>query len=186
MLPKNRCTQKGTLETSNHTELEANMRSKRKPKQSELWGRNHLIGMVVLAALVFAGIFYVALRAKPLRQEDATAGPIPIYFGSAADAMAFPATLDPLKFQRRDIREAYQVAKEIPEVLAQQPCYCYCEPKGHRGLLDCFRTGHAASCDICIKEALLAGQMHRQGKSTDEIRRAIIQGPWASDGSSNR
>jgi hypothetical protein len=132
------------------------MRSKRKPKQSELWGRNHLIGMVVVAALVLVGIFYMALRAKPLRQEDATAGPIPIYFRSAADAMPFPATLDPLKFQRRDIREAYQVAKEIPEVLAQQPCYCYCERKGHRGLLDCFRTEHAASCDICIKEALLA------------------------------
>ena len=162
------------------------MRSKRKPKQSDLWGRNALIGMVVVAVLVFAGIFFEALRAKPARPEDARAGPVPIYFRSVADAMPFPATLDPAKFQRRDIREAYQVAKEIPEVLAQQPCYCYCERKGHRGLLDCFRTEHAASCDICIKEALLAGQMHRQGKSTEEIRRAIIQGPWAGDRSSNQ
>jgi len=162
------------------------MRSKRKPKQSDLWGRNALIGMVVVAVLVFAGIFFEALRAKPARPEDARAGPVPIYFRSVADAMPFPATLDPAKFQRRDIREAYQVAKEIPEVLAQQPCYCYCERKGHRGLLDCFRTEHAASCDICIKEALLAGQMHRQGKTTEEIRTAIMQGPWASLGSSSQ
>jgi hypothetical protein len=142
--------------------------------------------MVVVAVLVLAGIFYAALRAKPPKREDATAGAIPIYFRNAADAMPFPATLDPVKFQRRDIREAYQVAKEIPEVLAQQPCYCYCERKGHRGLLDCFKTEHAASCDICIKEALLAGQMHRHGKSTEEIRTAIIQGQWASLGSSSQ
>src|SRR5260370_34356921 len=103
------------------------MRSKRKPKRSDLWGRNHLIGMVVVAVLVFAGIFYAALRAKPPRREDATARPIPIYFRSAADAMPFPATLDPVKFQSRDIRVAYQVAQELPEVLAQQPCYCSCD-----------------------------------------------------------
>src|SRR5260370_12207770 len=101
------------------------MRSKRKPKRSDLWGRNHLIGMVVVAVLVFAGIFYVALRAKPPRREDATAGPIPIYFRSAADAMPFPATLDLVKFHRRDIREAYQVAKYMPGVSGQRPASCY-------------------------------------------------------------
>ncbi len=58
--------------------------------------------------------------------------------------------------------------------------------KGHRSLLDCFKTDHAASCNICVREALLAGQMHRQQKSIQEIRTAIIQGPWASAGSSSQ
>jgi hypothetical protein len=36
------------------------------------------------------------------------------------------------------------------------------------------------SCNICIKEALLAGKMHREGKSVEEIRAAIIHGDWAN------
>ena len=162
------------------------MRGKRNSKKSDLWGYKAMIGFCVVAVLTLAGIFYVGIRAKPVAQENPTAGPVPVYFQSAKDAMPFPATLDPVKFQRNDIREAYQVAKDIPEILAQQPCYCYCERRGHRGLLDCFRTEHAASCDICIKEALLAGQMHRQGKSTEEIRTAIIHGQWTSLRSSNQ
>jgi hypothetical protein len=94
--------------------------------------------------------------------------------------MPFPATLDPAPFKRADVRQAYQVAKEIPGVLAEQPCYCYCQRQGHRGLLDCFRTEHASNCTMCIKEALLAGKMHREGKSTGEIRAAIIHGDWAN------
>ena len=162
------------------------MRGKRKPKQSDLFGHKFMIGFGVVVVLVFAGIFYMGFHAKPPVQNSPTAGPVPIYFRSAEEARPLPETLEPEKFQRGYIRDAYRVAKEIPEVLAQQPCYCYCERKGHRGLLDCFRTEHAASCDICIKEALLAGEMHRQGKSAEEIRNAIIQGRWAGLGGSSQ
>ena len=162
------------------------MSGKRKPKKSDLWGTNRLIGMIIVTVLTFAGIFYSALRSTPAKRQDPTAGPIPTYLQTAADAMPLPATLDPAKFPAGAVREAYQVAKEIPEVLAQQPCYCYCERKGHRGLLDCFRTDHAASCNICIREALLAGEMHHQGKSVEEIRAAIIHEDWATPGSSSQ
>jgi len=107
---------------------------------------------------------------------------VPLYYERAEEAMPFPATLAPESFKRADVQGAYQTAKEIPEVLVQQPCYCYCQRKGHRSLLDCFRTDHAVGCNICIKESLLAGQMHRQGKSAQEIRMAIIQGQWGSLG----
>ena len=162
------------------------MRGKRKPKKSDLYGHKFMIGFGVVVILVFAGICYMGIHAKPPGQTTPTAGPVPIYFRSAKEARPLPETLGPEKFQRGDIRDAYRVAKEIPEVLAQQPCYCYCERKGHRGLLDCFRTEHAASCNICIKEALLASEMHRQGKSAEEIRSAIIQGQWASLGGSSQ
>jgi len=54
-----------------------------------------------------------------------------------------PKTLDPNLFKRK-AKEAYQIAKEIPEVLAQIPCFCECEAYGHENLLDCFIDSHAA------------------------------------------
>lgn len=161
-------------------------KEKRTKEKSDLFGHKAMIGFGVVVVMTLAGIFYVGIHAKSANQDKPTAGPVPIYFRSAKEAMPFSATLDPAAFKKREIRKAYQVAKEIPDVLVQQPCYCYCQRKGHRGLLDCFRTEHAATCDICIKEALLAGEMHRQGKSAEEIRNAIIQGQWVGLGGSNQ
>lgn len=42
------------------------------------------------------------------------------------------------------VERAYQVAARIPEVLAEQPCYCWCDKFGHGSLLDCFATDHGA------------------------------------------
>ena len=52
-------------------------------------------------------------------------------------------TLDPSLF-RGKARQAYQIAKEIPEVIAQMPCFCECEAYGHENLLDCFIDRHGA------------------------------------------
>jgi len=54
-----------------------------------------------------------------------------------------PKTLDP-NFFKGKAKEAYQVAKEIPTVLAQMPCFCECEAFGHENLLDCFIDRHGA------------------------------------------
>ena len=41
---------------------------------------------------------------------------------------------------------AYRVAHEIPDVLDQLYCYCYCDKNmGHRTLLTCFVNSHAAT-----------------------------------------
>ena len=53
-----------------------------------------------------------------------------------------PKTLDPSAIKGKD-REGYQIAKEIPEILAQLPCFCGCEAVGHENLLDCFVDEHA-------------------------------------------
>ena len=153
----------------------------RKRKLQNSWLSVHWPILVVgtAAIAVVSGILYMGLRATPSKPTT-EAGAVPVFFNRAEDAAPFPATLEPANFTQADGREAYQTAKEIPGVLAQQPCYCYCQRKGHRSLLDCFRTDHAVSCKICIKESLLAGQMHRQGKSPQDIRAAIIQGQWAT------
>jgi len=52
-----------------------------------------------------------------------------------------PKTLDPDLIQGQD-RMGYQIAKEIPEILAQLPCFCGCEAFGHENLLDCFVDEH--------------------------------------------
>jgi len=54
-----------------------------------------------------------------------------------------PKTLDPNLFKGK-AKRAYQVAKEIPEILTQIPCFCECEPFGHENLLDCFIDNHGA------------------------------------------
>jgi len=54
-----------------------------------------------------------------------------------------PRTLDPDLFKGK-VKRAYQIAREIPEVLAQIPCFCECEAFGHENLLDCFIDSHAA------------------------------------------
>ena len=54
-----------------------------------------------------------------------------------------PKTLDPNLFKGK-AKRAYQVAKGIPEVLTQIPCFCECEAYGHENLLDCFIDSHAA------------------------------------------
>jgi len=54
-----------------------------------------------------------------------------------------PKTLDPDRF-RGKAKEAYAIAKEIPGILAQIPCFCECEAYGHENLLDCFIDKHGA------------------------------------------
>jgi hypothetical protein len=53
-----------------------------------------------------------------------------------------PKTLDPNLIQGED-QMGYRIAKEIPEILAQLPCFCGCEAAGHESLLDCFVDEHA-------------------------------------------
>jgi len=54
-----------------------------------------------------------------------------------------PKTLDPSLFKGK-AKQAYQIAQEIPQVLAQMPCFCECEAFGHENLLDCFIDHHGA------------------------------------------
>jgi hypothetical protein len=134
--------------------------------------------MLVLAVLVInGGLFYVLGRA-PTRPNTSAAARIPAYFATVAAALPLPQTLDPNQFSNKSVAMAYQAAKQIPEVLAQLPCYCYCDRIGHRGLLDCFASKHGADCEICVKEALFAMQEHRNGKSAEQIRAEIVHGDW--------
>lgn len=98
---------------------------------------------------------------------------VPAHYDNPPSALL--PTLAPDKFPGK-AREAYQAAKDIPQLLAQLPCYCYCDRgMGHKSLHSCFEDDHAAHCDVCVNEALLAYRLHKdQQLSPKEIRERII------------
>jgi len=105
--------------------------------------------------------------------EFAATGRVPAYYETAPDT-ALPQTLSPELFTGNK-RLAYQVAKEIPQTLAQLPCYCHCDRgHGHKSLHSCFESEHGENCGICIGEALMAHNLHKGGVSVSEIRKRII------------
>jgi Protein of unknown function with PCYCGC motif len=74
---------------------------------------------------------------------------------------------------------AYELAAKIPNVIYQQPCYCYCDRgMGHNSLRSCFSGAHGAQCATCMQELYYAYTMHKQGKTARQIRAGIIRGDW--------
>lgn len=70
---------------------------------------------------------------------------IPHYFEDPEQAKPFPKTLDPNTMKTAATKQAYATARRIPEVLAQQPCYCFCDRGfGHGSLLHCHIDNHSA------------------------------------------
>lgn len=104
------------------------------------------------------------------------------FFENPDAARPFPVTLPPSRFQNVGIANSYSVAKEIPEVLAQQPCLCGCDNTSddHSSLLDCFIDQHASTCMVCMKEAVYASDMTEAGESAEWIRDAILRNEFAS------
>lgn len=100
---------------------------------------------------------------------------IPAHYESARDVPKLEPTLAPAQFFGQ-ARLAYQAAKEIPQTLAQLPCYCHCDVGfGHKSLHSCFVDDHAAHCAICVEEALTAARLQREERLTPaQIRERII------------
>ena len=106
--------------------------------------------------------------------DYAATGRIPAYNETAPDISSLPPTLSPEIFTGNP-RLAYQAAKEIPQVLAQLPCYCHCDRgHGHKSLHSCFESEHGENCGICIGEALIAHSLQKRGVKVTEIRKQII------------
>jgi Protein of unknown function with PCYCGC motif len=131
--------------------------------------------VIVLAALL-AGCTSENPTSTETKKDDA---PVPAHYQSERDAQPLPPTLSAKMFADPKLARIYEIAERIPAILAQQPCYCYCDRgHGHRSLLDCQRDNHSAGCAVCRKEVLLADRMSRMGLSAKEIRAAIIRGDW--------
>ena len=99
---------------------------------------------------------------------------VPAFQVAPARASLNP-TLDPERFTGLT-RDAYRAVRQIPVTIAQLPCYCHCdEGFGHKSLYSCFEDDHAAHCDVCVREALLALTLEKQQRLTPaQIREQIV------------
>jgi len=86
-----------------------------------------------------------------------------------------PPTLAPERFTGKT-QAAYRAVREIPETIAQLPCYCYCDQAhGHKSLHSCYEDEHAGSCAVCVDEVLLAYRLEKEKHmSPSQIRKVII------------
>ncbi|MDX6271445.1 MAG: hypothetical protein QOD28_2668 [Acidobacteriota bacterium] len=102
-------------------------------------------------------------------------GRVPRFAATAADLKNLPPVLPASQFTGIT-RMAYAAVKEIPQTIAQLPCYCHCdEGFGHKSLQTCFVDEHAAHCATCIEEALLAYKLQKEERLTPaQIRERII------------
>ncbi len=114
-------------------------------------------------------------QANPLEQESPhLAALVPAHYATAPALDSLATTLPPERFSGK-AREAYQAVREIPQTIAQLPCYCHCDRSlGHKSLHSCFENEHAASCSTCIQEALTAFKLQKQGLSAAKIRDQVI------------
>ena len=106
--------------------------------------------------------------------EYAAKGRVPAFYTSAPDLKALGPTLSPELFTG-NTRLAYRAAKEIPQTLAQLPCYCHCDRgHNHKSLYSCFESEHGENCGICIGEAIMAYSLEKQRVAVSEIRQRVI------------
>ena len=113
-------------------------------------------------------------RPDPHAHGD-TGGRVPAFQTAAEELKNLPPTLTPEKFAGRQ-RLGYQAVREIPQTIAQLPCFCHCdEGFGHKSLHSCFVDDHASHCAVCIDEALMAYQMQKeQGLTAPQISERIV------------
>jgi hypothetical protein len=100
---------------------------------------------------------------------------VPAHFKMPPSTASLRPTLDPEQFTG-PTRAAYKAVKEIPQTIAQLPCYCYCdEGFGHKSLHSCFEDDHGAHCAVCVNEVLMAYRMEKELKlKPAEIRERIV------------
>jgi hypothetical protein len=110
-----------------------------------------------------------------LEEMDAQLGRIPAHFETTPALKSLPTTLPPQQFFGK-ARTAYQIVKEMPQTIAQLPCYCHCDVGfGHKSLHSCYEDDHAAHCAVCVDEVLLAYQLEKEQKLTpQQIRDRIV------------
>ena len=90
------------------------------------------------------------------------------------DAAKVNKVLDPAGFADPKVRAAYEAAKQYAHVLEEIYCYCRCKENiGHRALVECFETGHATNCDVCMNSAIIAARMTKDGRTPKEINKAL-------------
>lgn len=111
----------------------------------------------------------------PFEQRATPVNTMPAHYEQAPSRSSLGPTLEPEKFTGV-VRDAYRAAREIPETIAQLPCYCHCDRgMGHKSLHSCFEDDHASHCAVCVNEALLARKLEKEKLTPAQIRDRIVE-----------
>lgn len=136
-----------------------NSKSRRTGIPPVIYGLIGVLALVVIYRLAAPGLAPAGAGHHPEPRDGITAASV-----VPADQVNGPT----------QIAAIYASAREIPEVLDGLYCHCDCSlHAGHRSLLTCFESDHAAGCDICLEEGRIAAQMTAEGHSLKEIRERI-------------
>ena len=139
---------------------------------------------IVSRSLALAFLFIVTLSVSAQWAAPQEAGGVPAYnAGPPPKATKLPPILTKADLWGADAQypyqtHAYELAAKIPNVLHQQPCYCYCDRMGHNSLHSCFENTHGAQCSTCLKELYYTYQQNQRGRSATAIRAGIMRGEW--------
>lgn len=136
-------------------------------------------------ALLIAIVTAVVASSVPLRAENAAGCEgdcckMCPHVSTVADKEADPkssngVTLAPKLFVG-PVRQAYSIAEQNPMLLAQLDCYCGCfKTDGHKSLLDCYKSRHGATCQICTNEVLEASRLFDGGMAPEQIKETLRQ-----------
>jgi hypothetical protein len=103
-----------------------------------------LAGATALAMVVTLGLALRAETPPGIRGDVAARGSAPAAVAQWVRRETRP-TLDPARFTGM-ASTAYQVAREMPDVLDQLQCYCACRYEyGHVSLLSCYADSHGST-----------------------------------------
>ena len=141
-----------------------------------------IIGVAIIGVVAFA----LTRRPEQPAQTDkaahsaehappaSDAKSIPAHYEQEPPRSSLATTLDPEKFDGKT-RDAYRIVREAPQLIAQLPCYCYCDRGfGHKSLHSCYVDDHAAHCAVCVDEVLSAYNLQKRGLSPQQIRDEIV------------
>ena len=146
--------------------------------------RRLLQNPMVYRSLSVAFLFLVTLTMSAQWTAPTEQGGVPAYnAGPPPKGTKLPAILGKDQLWGADAQypyqtHAYELASKIPNVLHQQPCYCYCDRMGHNSLHSCFESTHGAQCSVCLKEVYYSYHQHQKHKTAAQIRTGIIKGEW--------
>ena len=116
-------------------------RTKQAVSQSKKWPKKPLVFIIAGGVLVLIGAFVLYQGEQP----SPRASEISILKTSNSNLRENRPTLSPQRFSGT-FRMAYEVAREIPEVLDELYCYCRCQENlGHKNLLSCYVDTHAST-----------------------------------------
>jgi hypothetical protein len=136
--------------------------------QGPLHSRRSFLGLLPVALIAFSG--GRGWAAAPSSMVPRQKHPKP---RSGIDASRVVAAKD-LEGDK-DVIEAFDLVREIPQVVDGIRCSCGCDTiDGYYSLLSCFeQDGMARHCEVCRGHARLVHRLHRKGRTLAQIRAAV-------------